>query len=160
MGGQLRTYKADNSRIYSALINRYGILRTRTNTATADLWSANNFNDLARITAAAIVGQYPHSTHILGNSVLYGPTPPVSQNAGVAAIFEFRGRRGRAVTPGAGRRGSLIRTIRPVCQATKADGAVGGLVLKLIPPSRKNTWGQLLFRDPLDAVDASMYADF
>ena len=78
--------------------------------------------------------------------MLFGPTPPTSRKTpGVAAIFEFRGRRGRAVTPGAGRRGSLIRTIRPVCQATKADGAVGGLVPKLIPPSRKNTWGSCYF---------------
>jgi len=135
MGGQLRTCKANKSSIYSILLSSYGILRTRANKATADLWSANYFNDLARITAAAIVGQHPHSTHILGKlGAIWPNTPTSSKTPGVAAIFEFRGRRGRAVTPGAGRRGSCIRAIRPVCEATQADGAVGGLVPRLIPP--------------------------
>jgi len=111
------------------------------------LWSANYFNDLARITAAAIVGQHPHSTHILGKlGAIWPNTPTSSKTPGVAAIFEFRGRRGRAVTPGAGRRGSCIRAIRPVCEATQADGAVGGLVPRLIPPSRRKRSGAALFR--------------
>ena len=72
--------------------------------------------------------------------MLFGLTPPTSRKTpGIAAIFDFRGRRCRAVTPGAGHRGGRIRAIRPVCEATQADGAVGGMVRGLIPPpSRKN----------------------
>ena len=43
MGGQLRTCKANKSSIYSILLSSYGILRTRANKATADIWSAINF---------------------------------------------------------------------------------------------------------------------
>jgi len=74
--------------------------------------------------------------------VLFRPTPPTSRKTpGVAAIFEFRGRRGRAVTPGTGRRGGRIRAIRPVREATQADGAMGGLVRGLIPPRLAQTPG-------------------
>ena len=57
--------------------------------------------------AAASIGQYPHSTHNWGNSVLFGPTPPSRKTPGVAAILRPRGRRG-----------GRIRTIRSVCEAT------------------------------------------
>ena len=52
MGGHQRTYKVSKRSIYSILSSSYGILRTRTNKATADLWSAILFNDLERLRAA------------------------------------------------------------------------------------------------------------
>ena len=123
MGGHQRTYKVSKRSVYSILSSSYGILRTRTNKTTADLWSATLFNDLARFRAAASIGQYPHSTHNWGNSVLFGPTPPSRKTPGVAACMRPRGRRG-----------GRIRTLRPVCEATQAEGAVGGLGPMLIPP--------------------------
>ena len=64
----------------------------------------------------------PHHTGV--------PTPPYRKTAGAAAMAQPRGRRG-----------GRIRAIRPVCEATQADGAVGGLVHGVIPPRHAKTPG-------------------